>query len=195
MAHGFYTCEYCRKIVFMLALKDAFVVAEGVRFNQLLKFARRVMNSKIAAPTLIRHLKYLVGAGIVKRTQKSKQNIVYSLTSENPLISREDIELAAKWYRNYMEGFGSLTLRKIVQSILRLSQLLELEMIKIYLQKTFTNVKPESLVFKAEFIKLYYREYGTMLMEAARDKKAEYRGVMNLLEKEIGDMRNELFTS
>lgn len=179
----------------MLALKDAFVVSEGVRFNQLLKFARRVMNSKIAAPTLIRHLKYLVGAGIVKRTRKSKQNIVYSLTSENPLISREDIELAAKWYRNYMEGFGSLTLRKIVQSILRLSQLLELEMIKIYLQKTFTNVKPESLVFKAEFIKLYYREYGTMLMEAARDKKAEYRGVMNLLEKEIGDMRNELFTS
>jgi len=175
-------------------MKDAFVgESSGIRFNDLLRLSRKIIDPKIAAPTLSRHLKYLRKGRIVKRTRKGKQNVTYSLTAENPLISRDEIERVLELHEQFHKKASSLSLKEIVENVVFLSWLFELELIKIWVEKKFSKQKAENLSFKAEFLRTSFQVVSKALMAAADGKEAQYKETIRFIDEEISSFRQELF--
>ena len=174
-------------------MKNAFEIEEGIRFNQFLKLAQKFIDPKIAAPTLDRHLTYLVKKKIVKRTRRGPQNVVYSLSHDSPLISKEDLPLPRKWYDSH-QNFRSWSLERITANIMELSALLELETLRLWFQEQLPGENVEELALRSEFIRAFYKQYGDILLDAAKERtQLEYKEAMVSLEKRIADLKKELF--
>lgn len=193
MPHGIDTCKYCKRIFAILVLKNVFEMEEGIRFNQLLRFAKMFADPKMAAPTLYRHLKQLTRSKIVKKTRKGKQHVVYSLPLDSPLFTKEDWELSKEWYKQH-EKIKSWTLKRIISNIIELSKLLELETLKLWFQKQLPGQNLQDVALSDGFVNAFYKQFGEILHEAAKGKTPlEYKEAINMLEREIADMKKELF--
>jgi len=152
-----------------------------------------MIDPKFSSPTLNRHLKYLKKGKYVKKTRKRKQFVVYSLDTDSPLITKDDIEFVSRWYKDHDERFSAMSLEEIVHNMLIISRLLELEMIKIWLQRLLSKQNPEFLTFRATYLETFYKQFGRLLQEASKDKTTEYGAVLSQIEHEIEYLKGELF--
>jgi Fe2+ or Zn2+ uptake regulation protein len=178
----------------ILIVKDAFEIENGIRSNQLLKLVKHFIDPKTAAPTLYRHLRHLTKTKIIKKTRKGKQYIVYSLPPDSPLITKEDLELSKKWHDFHTQQFSSWTLERIILNELQLSKLLELETLKLWLQRQLPEQNAEGIVLRSQFVRAFYKQYGDLLLDAAKGRTPlEYKEAMESLEKEIAILKKGLF--
>ncbi len=194
MVHGINTCEYCRGIFAILTVEDAWETKKGIRFNELLKLAQISLEPKIAAPTLTRHLKYLVGKRIVKRIRKGKQNVIYCLHYDSPIITQESLELSRKWRDYHAKEFHSWSLEQIIKNVLSLSALLELEVVRLWMQKQLPGAKQEGLALRIEFVRAFYKQYTNLLLNAAKERAPlDYKQAIESMSKRITDLKRDLF--
>jgi DNA-binding HxlR family transcriptional regulator len=196
MVCSLYTCKYCKEIFAILIIKEAFKKEDGIRFNELQRIYNKSLDEKIAAPTLIRHLKYLTQKKIVKKTRKGKQNVAYSL-NENPLetsiISQEDIDQERKWHEQNAQKFQKMKIESIIPIYLQISMLNDLEQFKTWLQRQL-NQRFEKYAFRMEFLNSYYRHYGKELLDAAKERTPlEYKEAIGIVEKMISDLKEVTF--
>lgn len=194
--HGIETCPKCLKIFTVLVVNNAFNKEKGIRFVLFCKLANAI-DPTIGAPTAFRrHLAYLIKKGIVKRTRKGPKNVSYSLadSSDSPLISKEDLELSKKWLDFHSEMFSSWTLNRIITNILELSELLELETIKLCLEKLLPGKNLEDSVLRSKLKEAFYKQFGDLLTSSLKGRSSlEYKEAIESLEKSIRDAKKELF--
>jgi hypothetical protein len=188
------TCSYCGKIIGILALNNAFEQSKEIRFNELKRLARTYIDSKIAAPTLIRHLKPLIKKGAVKRTKRGPQNITYSLPFDSPLITKKYAERAETILNSYTQ-FRSWKLEALIEKILKLSKFTELELLKLELEKQLSGKSIEEIKFKSLIIRNFYTQTRVLLLDSIRERTPlEYKKTIELLKEKINISEKELFS-
>lgn len=84
--------------------------------------------------------------------------------------------------------------KKIIETILLLSRLLELETLDIALQAASTKEKIENLKLKALLTKGVYRQYGDLILDAAIEKAAESKEILDLVRIEIKKTEDQLLS-
>lgn len=163
---------------------------EGIRFNQLLEMAKTLIDPKISPPTLIRHLKYLQTKRIVKRKVKGSQNVVYSLDSQAPILTKEDIEFTKQFDKEQTKKLSAMKLERVIDFGANLSLMSELEAMIIFLERQLPKANQEKLMMKMEMRKSSYRYFFELALEAMKGRpEIEYKAAVIELKKRIAELR------
>lgn len=141
-------CPYCQQIVSILAIGNSFQKERGLRFNRLLQLGRKYISQDLSAPTLIRHLKPLRKKGVVTRTQKAKQTVVYALNSENPMFSKEEVELTQRMDEEIVKKLSACSLDDLIDLTLCRGMMREVDRNIALLESALDRDKPERLAYR-----------------------------------------------
>jgi len=196
LAHGIYNCENCKKITAILIFEKARGKSE-IRFNELLRIARRTM-PKFSAPTLLRHLNVLnTSMGPIKKTRKGSQNVVYSLKPNwyRQLYSKDELESLHDQLQTKIENLHSLSLHELVEKYLRISEMLAYDNLIVRLENFLKKETSENLCFKMELNRYFYEAIWGWAYDAMNDRdNSEYEKVLIDLKNQLGELRTKLLT-
>lgn len=158
--HEIEKCNYCTKIIAMFVFSGP----KELRFNQLKKQATNIIDLTIGDPTLIRHLRNLNQKGIITRTRKGPQNIVYSLKPQYFGLFEKEL----KWWRLIEPSFKNLTLDGLVDFTLQQAKLRQLKRMMTLLQILNRQGKIENLILELKLNTQWFVDTDKRIIEALR---------------------------
>lgn len=150
-----------------------------VRFNELLRLCKQRINPKYSPRRLKRHLEELEGK-FVKRTEKGKQNVVYSL-----FVPKLDLDTGKIDFNSKIDELRKLSLNQLIDSSLKLHCLLALQEQIILLEKFLKKNSKKDLENKLYFTRAILRDRFLVYQEAMTNRDpAEYQ-------RQLVDLKNE----
>ena len=184
VAHGVEDCKDCRNIVEIIVTQKP----NSIRFNALLRLCKDAIDQKYSAPRLQRHLKGLEKTfPFLKRTEKGRQNVEYSINIPKHLTAPYTLDLKQK-----LQELSTLHLAKLIRLRNRLYKLIALEQTIDDLEEKMNRITSQE--HRLRRLILHYLadlELGKLNHAIASRSVSEFKEVLKKLKDERDRIRSE----
>ena len=167
-----------------------------IRFNELLRRTKQLI-PKFSATTLLRHLEPLRKNGLIKKTKKGSQNVVYSLTEKwsFQLFSEDELITFSKQAEKITKNIGAYNLSKLSRMYLEISKMLAYDNLTLRINSLLGEEPEESISFRMELRRYFYEEFwGWIYDSMANREKDEYKKILKVLKEQKRETQLKMST-